>query len=140
MIKTKHGGYSWYKKMVKEPGQVKGRAMLRKAVDDSVKALNIMWDSWSKTGIDEMGGDQQSKYSFAAYYIFKYLAETKEFDSISELHGYIMYLLWKRENGNWVLLDNNLEGGGMKVAKFATAVGSFMQQAFAEHPKRNNDA
>lgn len=136
MIKTKHGGYSWYKKMTKQSGQIKGRAMLRKSVDGCAEALNIMWNDWTKSEKDLMGDDMRSKYAFAAYYIFKYLAETKEFDSIAELHGYLIHMLWRREDGSWVMFDNNLDGGARKIANFVTSVGQFMIQAFAEVPEK----
>lgn len=130
MVKTEAGGWASYKKLVKKPDQIKGRKMLRKAVDDAVKALDIMWDSEYKTRHEISGDDIQAKYANAAYYIFKYLAETKQFDPISELHGYMIHMLWRREDGTWILQNNDLDDASRKIARFVTAVGLFMQKAY----------
>lgn len=139
MTKTKKGGWAAYKKLVKRPDQIKGRALLRKAIDDAVKALNIMYASYWKTEKAKTGDNIKTKYAFAAYYIFKYLIETKEFDSIAELHGYILHMIWQREDGSWTLLDNELGSAGNRIGVFMRHVGQFLESIYREKPEEEKN-
>jgi hypothetical protein len=134
-VKTRAGAWARYKKLTMKPDQIKGRAMLRKAVDDAVRGLNLMWQSSYATEKEIINDEMQSKYAYAAYYIFKYLCETKEFDSIAQLHGYRVHMLFNREDGTWVATNNLMGNAGWLIGEFMRDIGSYLAQAFREKEK-----